>query len=228
MHWEDVQQNRKRAVERLREQSQRDDSVQVVSVLDEGLTLLRDLFMDRLNESLEKAVSRDSMLVPVSVVKARVLTTSAIEIYMAAESAAVVREHAYVQNVDQWYGQWLLQLRLGESGTGPKDLDQVKHYLSQSEDARRLEFTNVLARVFPESRKTPLVLFRLFPLAAQVVACASFGDRNCAAKIRNHQVSLLSAIADCSQCHGAVLANGEQCPRCGNPVWNLRWLTATE
>ena len=82
--------------------------------------------------------------------------------------------------------------------------------------------------MFPESRKTPLVLFRLFPLTVRIVTCASFGDRNRATKIRNQQVSLLSAIIDCSQCRGIVLANGEQCPRGGNPVWNFRWLTATE
>ena len=49
---------------------------------------------------------------------------------------------------------------------------------------RCLAFSDVLVKVIPESRKAPLVLFHLLPLAVRLVTAAALGDQATAAKLR--------------------------------------------
>jgi hypothetical protein len=70
------------------------------------------------------------------------------------------------------------------------------------------------------------VLYRLFPLAAGIVTATAFVDAGAAAELRESQTSWLPSIADCGECRGRVLENGEQCAVCNNPLWNYEWLNA--
>ncbi len=85
-----------------------------------------------------------------------------------------------------------------------------------------------MARVVSESRRAPLVLFRLMPLAVEIVTTLAFGDSPKAAQLRNRQTVLLPAILDCHHCRGKLLDNGEQCPECGNPLWQFDWLSSVD
>ncbi len=124
--------------------------------------------------------------------------------------------------------QWLARLRLGALSADVNVVRRFAQYASKTTDDRRLAFTDVLARALPESRRAPLVLFRLVPLALHVATALAFGDRGRASEVRDRQTSLLEAIADCRQCGGRVLENGQQCGQCGNPLWTFRWLTTAD
>ena len=104
--------------------------------------------------------------------------------------------------------------------------ERIEAYRSAGRDQRRLAFTDVLANVLHESRKVPLVLFRLLPLSVEIATSLAFGDAQAASDARDRQLTTLPAIRDCSRCRGEVLDNGEQCPQCGNPLWKFDWLTA--
>ena len=216
------------AAEEFNRHEHRDDAVRVTSSLASGLTVLRDSLYWRVHRDVEKIVGRDSMLMPVSEKKAERLTKTEIELYQIAESAAAVREFGYVRPDDEWYLQWLTRLRLGTPRTEVKVVERLAQYSSGTPDDRRLAFTDVLARVIPESRRAPLVLFRLVPPAVHIATALAFGDHARAAGLRNRQKSDLAAIADCPQCYGKVLENGEQCAQCGNPLWKFQWLTTAD
>ena len=84
-----------------------------------------------------------------------------------------------------------------------------------------------MARALPESRRAPLVLFRLVPLASRS------SRRWHSAILRGRRgppaaMAILPAISDCEQCRGKLLDNGEQCPECGNPLWLFDWLTSLD
>ena len=128
----------------------------------------------------------------------------------------------------QWYLSWLARLRLGDLEPGSEGARRCNEYASLSADKRRLAFADALARILPESRKAPLVLFRLFPLAVQIVTACAFGDGSAASAMRQEQVSILPAIAACRACHGRILERGEPCNACGNPLWKYEWLTAID
>jgi len=72
------------------------------------------------------------------------------------------------------------------------------------------------------------VLFRLVPLAVQIVTALAFGDRDAASQLRKQQRTILPAIADCHECRGKVLPCDRQCPTCGNPLWKYQWLVAVD
>ena len=91
---------------------------------------------------------------------------------------------------------------------------------------RLLAFTDVLAKVLPESRQAPLVLFNLFPLSVQIATVVAFGQPARAAGLRKEQLAQQPAIGDCNVCKGRVLKIGKQCPKCGNPLWKHEWLVA--
>ena len=93
-------------------------------------------------------------------------------------------------------------------------------------DARRLAFQRVLDKAIPESRRAPLVLLRLLPLAAGIATATAFGNLDLARLLRKQQSSLLPAINDCHRCRGRLLDNGDSCPECGNPLWKFNWLTS--
>lgn len=203
----------------------RSDGLRVTSSLCAGLSLLRDTMVVRLHEDVERAVGRDSMLVPVSEVKACKAARREIDLYQAVESAVVAREFGYVESID-WYLNWLCRLRQTDSPIDPIASARLAEYLEAPADQRRVRFEGVLSKVLPESTRAPLVLFRLFPLAVEIATAQAFADHSRAARIRRSQASILPAILDCRDCHGKVLENGEQCAGCGNPLWKFTWLTA--
>jgi len=85
-----------------------------------------------------------------------------------------------------------------------------------------------MSHVLPESRRAPLVLFRLLPMAVHVATHLAFGGQIAAEEIRGRQRHFLPAIEDCRACRGKVLAPDEQCSECGNPLWNSELLIATD
>jgi len=216
------------AAEEFDRHEPRTDGAQAAACLAAGLTILRDSLFLRMHHEVERAVGIDSMLMPVSEVKTRHQTTRQIEAYQIAESAAAASHLGYVDAADDWYFQWLARLRLGRHGLDAKTLEQARGYLAETSDRRRLAFGDALARVLPESQHAPLVLFRLFPLAVQIVTASAFDDRGTASGLRRQQTALLPAIADCRQCRGQLLTCTEQCTACGNPLWKYDWLSAVD
>ena len=205
----------------------RKDGRRVVASLNSGLSVLRDLFYGRTHFDVEQIVGTDSMLIPLSESKTQMATKAQIELFQVVESTAAVQERRYVSS-DEWYLDWLLRSRLGDAAGKEKVVRQIATYRGMKPDGRRLAFTDVLMRVLPESRKAPLVLFQLVPLAIQIATAQAFGDTQAAAALRARQKSILPAIADCTACHGQVLQNGEICDVCSNPMWAYQWLTAAD
>ena len=163
---------------------------------------------------------------PVSKVDEEAQTLAArveIEVYSTIVDDEEVRQGRYLKRPDDWFLDWLFQLRL------PSDYRslferRVEFYRSPSAEDRRLKFLSVLQRAVPESTRTPLVLFRLFPRAVRIAAAVAFGDPLRAQELRAEQCSFLPAVGDCVECHGRVLENDEICRACGNPVWEFGWL----
>jgi hypothetical protein len=214
------------AAKEFNDHTRRTDGERVAGSLTSGLSLLQDSLYLRLNEDLERIIGRDSMLVPVSQLKTRQATKTEITIYEIAESREVAERLGCVGPGDRWYVLWLARLRLGESEVDAKAIDELTRYVSMTPHERQLAFTNVLAKVLPESRRAPLILFELLPLAIQIVAAAALGDHVGALELRRQQRVHQPAIADCHSCRGQVLENGEQCQECGNPLWKHEWLIA--
>ena len=217
-----------RLAEELGRRTGRGDAARVTGSLAVGLTVLRRSLYLRLHEDVERIVGRDSMLMPVSEKKAEISTKIEIEVYQIAESVAAARQLGCIAEPDDWFGDWLLRLRLGQSPVEPWLRERVAGYLAETPERRRLAFSTVLARTLAESRRAPLVLFQLFPLAVQIVTAMAFGEDEAASAARSQQVELLPAVGDCRQCHGEVVDNGQQCPVCGNPLWKSEWLTVAD
>jgi hypothetical protein len=206
----------------------RRDGLRAISGLSAGLGLLSDLLYRRLHEDVQRVVGADSMLVPISELKSRGLTKTEVGLYEVAESSVAVHQFGYLPAGDDWYANWLAQLRLGEASLSQAHRKTIDMYLSKTPHARGLALTDVLAAVLPESRRAPLVLFILFPLAVQITTAVAFGDHLGAERLRAHQAELLPIIPSCHQCHGRVLENGESCHVCVNPLWKTEWLTSVE
>jgi hypothetical protein len=100
--------------------------------------------------------------------------------------------------------------------------------LEKDDDQRRLSFSGHLEHAYPEARRAPLVLYRLFPLSVGIATALAFSAPLDANELRNQQMFWLPSIQDCHECHGAPLENGEKCRVCGNPVWSHRWLTEAD
>lgn len=206
----------------------RSDGAQVLVSLCGGLTLLRDALYARAHEDVERVMGMDSTLSMDSLQKTERIARTEIEIYQVSVSAAAARSRAFVSSPDNWYVQWLSFVRLGQSFKQPKVVNRLEFYLSKTGDARRLAFTNVLAYAVASSRRAPLVLFRLHPLAVEIATALAFGDHVGAITIRRQQISELPIIRDCHKCRGQLLENGEQCRACGNPLWTFDWLSAAD
>ena len=217
-----------KAAEEFNQYAKRRDGADVAGCLANGLAILRSSLYGRVHHNVESEYGMDSMLMPVSETKTMALATEQIEVYQIAESAAAVRQCGYVAPPDAWYLPWLARLRLGDRGSAPDVLERCNNYLTATADGRRLAFTNILAGVLHESRRAPLVLFRLLPLSIHLATAMAFGDRRRAADLRREQTSLLPAISGCQQCRGGVLECTEQCPMCGNPLWKHKWLVAID
>jgi hypothetical protein len=204
------------------------DGEQLVNSLDRGLTLLADLLYVRLHKDVEATQGKDSMLTPVSPHKTQSLAMREIGLYQIAESVVFARLANYVRDDGSWYMDWLGRLRFVEPSPQPQEMARIMHDLSQTADQRRLAFSDLLARVVPESRWAPLVLFLLTPLATHAATALAFGDSQRAGEVRRQQAVHLPAIDGCSQCRRQLLPNGELCPRCGNPLWSYEWLTSSD
>ncbi len=215
-----------RAAEEFNRQQHRNDGPGVAGSLACGLPILRELLYLRVHRDVEEKVGADSLLIPVSEKKTEVATKREIAFFQLAVSADLVRQQGYLAD-DRWYLGWLRRLILPNE---PEDQvsQRVAQYRALPWDAQRLTFTDVLARVLPESRRAPLVLFRLLPAGVRIATAMAFRDTAYARQIRAEQVGLLPAIVDCSRCHGAVLENDQTCETCGNPLWGYRWLTTTD
>ncbi len=216
------------AIESFNGHEQRDDGARVAHSLCSGLGLLYDLFYARMHFDVEENVGTDSMLVPVSEMKTLKATKNEIELFQVAESWWTATEYGYLTSDDDWYIQWLGRLRLGESFTDEHNTEQIAEYRSKTSDDRRLALIDVLLKVLPESRRAPLILFRLVPLAIHVATALAFGDQATALEARRRQIACLPAIGDCHQCRGAVMDNGDLCAVCGNPLWRFEWLTVAD
>jgi hypothetical protein len=220
-------QQRAEAARDLNRHEKRTDGDQVVASLVDGLTILRGSLFVRIHGEVEKMFGVDSMLVPISELKTKRQSDRETELYQVAECTVAARQGGYVAGVDEWFPGWLARLRLGLPD-GDVELPRIREYLSLSADDRRLMFTDVLARVVPESRRAPLVLFRLLPLAVHLATHAAFGNRVAADRVRVQQKSELPSIDDCPKCRGKVLAYDLQCTECGNPLWKSHLLTVAD
>jgi hypothetical protein len=225
---EELAARRAAAAREFDEHEHRDDGARLVDSLDNGLTLLADTLYVRVHEDVENMIGRDSMLMPLSPAKSRARTIEEIDFYQVAESAMIVRRLGWVRAEEDWYGPWLARLRFGVLPAAGAEWTRIAKYASQAADQRRLAFSNVLAQVLPESRRAPLLLFQLVPLAVHVATALAFHDRAAALDARRQQILLLPAIDDCHQCGGHLLGNGEQCPLCGNPLWNSKILLSAD
>ena len=228
MTTEDSVKRRVEAAEAFNRHENRGDAARVTAVLADGLSVLCNTLYRRVHYDVQRIIGMDSMLAPVSEERSEKTTKVEIELYQIAVSAAAVRQREYVATDDDWYLQWLTRLRLGEARAGSKAAERLAYYLSKTSRERRLAFTDVLANVLAESRKAPLVLFRLVPPAVEIVTALAFGDRTGAAEARNRQMDYLPPIRDCRECRGGLLAGGEQCEQCGNPLWKFDWLMSAD
>lgn len=227
MDLEEFSRKHAQAAEEFNRHENRRDGVRVAGSLAAGLSLLRDLLFVRVHEDVERFVGRDSVLMPVSELRAQKLTKTEIELYQIVESGFAAQQFGYVRALE-WYVEWLVGLRLASAPLDPTGCKRLRDYLAESPEKRGLRFEGALAKLLPESTRAPLVMYRLFPLSVHIVTAQAFADHVRASSLRQSQIGLLPAIADCQGCHGRVLENGEQCPGCGNPLWKYAWLTSVD
>ncbi len=216
------------AVKEFNKHEHRSDGAAVAGSLASGLDRLRESSYLRIHRDVERVVGVDSMWMPLSEVRTERQTKLEIDLYQIAESAATVRDGGYVAAQDDWYLRWLSRLRLGNAHADVANATRLADYAGKTPHDRRLAFSDVLGDVLPESRRAPLVLFRLMPLCVEIATALAFGDHARARDARKRQTTDLPAIRYCNQCRGDVLENGEQCRGCGNPLWKFEWLTATD
>jgi hypothetical protein len=193
-----------------------------------GLNTLRMLMFRRVHDDVESNLGRDSMLMPVSLSEAKQEACREIEAFQVAVSALEARQHGYLDVDWAWYLRWLAHLRLDEAARDDRWRRRIRYYLRMNEDQRRLEFSRHLERVFPEATRAPLILYRLFPLAIDIVSAIAYGEHLLASELRDRQAFWLPGIPDCRECHGRPLDNGEMCSVCGNPLWTYTWLCEEE
>jgi hypothetical protein len=202
----------------------RADGASAVETLAQRLALLQDLLYLRLHGEVQQKIGQDSMLMPVSELKAQLAAKTETALYQAAEARAEAIELGVVAADDDWFGRWLCRLLLGEAEA--EELERLLAYAKQPDRQRLLSFTDVLAKVLPQSGQAPLILFNLYPLSVRISAALAFGDRPRAEQLRRQQLEMQPALSDCTVCRGQLLNTGKQCPQCGNPVWTHKWLVA--
>lgn len=216
------------AAETFNEHARRTDGQRVVRSLNNGLGVLGDTLFVRLHADVERRIGTDSMLMPVSEATTAVAAKREIEIYHVAQCAVAARQRPFLAAGDEWFVEWLVSLRLEAAPLEQPLKARLFDYLARSDDGRQMAFTNMLAKILPESTRAPLVLFTLYPLAVTLAVAQAFGDEPGAEAVRRRQASILPAIHDCSECRGRVLENGEKCRICGNPLWTSEYLTAAD
>jgi hypothetical protein len=195
-----------------------------------GLTTLRTLLLTRLHNDFESEFGIDSVLAPATAaegVREMLHASEEIEAYSLVVVVDEVAHKNYAKEDAEWFRDWLLRLRFGDT-IDSKIADRMPVYAALEDKQRRRLFASALEQALPEARKAPLVIYRMFPRAVRIATAVAFGDMERARELRAEQVSYLPIIADCHQCHGLPLDNGETCVQCGNPIWKLKWLSATE
>lgn len=222
---EQQSQRRKHAAQELESRHPDLAAQQIVDSLAEGMTRLRNLLMVRAHDDVQREYGADSVTSSsLSSMQAKARYAQAeIEAYDCIVIDDEVNERGYLADSDEWFLPWLFRLRLG-SGYREVFDKRVEFYRSPTVEDRRLKFVSVLQHAMPDSRRAPLVLYRLFPRALRLVPAVVFADPLRAQQIRAEQIALLPAIADCHECQGRVLDNDESCAYCGNPIWNFSWL----
>lgn len=205
----------------------RSDGNVIAERLIKNLTSLRESLLQRVLAP-EKSLPLDSMMLPVSKLKAQKHASEELEAFMIAESAHAARLLKLVRQDEAWYANWLSAMRLDAWGPLGNVPNRVAAYRAQSSDERRLQFSNQLVELIPEARLAPLVLFRLLPTTVHVATALAFGDAKGAEVIRAEQIKILPSITYCQQCHGKVLGDGKECSQCGNPLWNRQWLSEAD
>jgi hypothetical protein len=220
------QNRRNTAAGRFEQQTRRPGGAAVVEDLDAGLDLLRDLCYTRIHRDVEHVFGVDSLIEPVSAIKAELETKRQIDIYLTAEAIAFLRLANYLAAQPEWVATWLSGLRLDAYAEYPGVIDQLQAYLGHAAPERRLDFSTTLERTHAEARRAPLVLYQLLPAAVAIAAAAAFGDAAHCELARSEQRLILPSLSDCRACHGAVLPPGQSCGECGNPLWKFAWLVA--
>ena len=216
------------AVSQLSQREPTVDAEQIVNGLGAGLSLLRARFYRRIHFDVEENVGKDSMFVPLSERRAYEETREVIDVYQVVESAWAAGEFGSPAAGDDWYLGWLGEFWIGERVPMPEISKKLARYQRKSPDARRSTFMDDLLKVLPESSKSPLILYRLFPAAIHIATAIAFGNHQGARELRAQQAACLPVIKECSQCYGTLLENGETCAACGNPLWKYQWLTVTD
>jgi hypothetical protein len=212
-------------VEELAIHEDRHDAERIVDTMVAGLTQLGEACQRRVSTDLLKVFPQDSMQIHFPA-KGDLPDKAEIDLYLIVEAAFAAAEHRLIRSGAAWCATWLASLRLGETAGHPQAQRRLQNYTELPADARRLAFQKVLDRAVPESRRAPLVLLRLLPLAAGIVATSAFGNLEQARALRKQQSQLLPAINDCHRCRGRLLECGDSCPECGNPLWKFNWLTS--
>lgn len=198
----------------------------IVDRLSAGLTQLRDLLVNRIHSDVELEFGVDTMISPSSsATEVKQILRAGIEfdVYSSFVANDEVLRGSYVDCAGEWFLNWLARLRMDNYSASDFNQRVDSYRLQSVDDCRRLFVTN-LQRAVPESLRTPLVLFRLVPLAVRIVVATAFGDVPRAQQLRLEQQELLPAIRDCQECQGRLLGNEEHCRGCGNPIWTFAWL----
>jgi hypothetical protein len=221
---------REGAAAELQRRTGRGDAARIVDSLADGLKLLAEEFFVRIDRDVEDRFAMDSMLISptgAAEVRAALRVKSLIDVFSIVVGSEEAVDRRYVDDQQRWLEPWLLSLRL-EDARLPAVGEQVQAYRSMPVDERRRAFASGVERQLPRATRAPLVLYRLYPLAVRMVVAIAFGDHLRAGELRNEQTLLLPEIADCHDCHGRPLDNGERCATCGNPLWSFDWLNAAD
>ena len=204
-------------------------SADLVRSLWAGLTTLRKLLLTRLHNDVEAYYGIDSILAPMTASEThREMCHAAdeIEIYSLTVVLAEAAHSRYAHDDADWFREWLLRLRWGDE-MNAMVAERMHLYDQYGDNDRRHMFASFVEQALPEATKAPLVIYRLYPRSVRVATALAFGDPLRAREVRGEQISFLPVIADCHDCHGLPLENGDICPNCGNPLWKINWLSAT-
>lgn len=200
---------------------------QIVESLSVGLNTVRDLLFQRIHNDVERYFGMDSMSIPLALDQSEYNAKAEIDIWQIIEVADYAYSAGFISD-PLWMRAWMGELRLGGSFSNSPVGQRVAQYAEMNEDDRRRHFASSLEKVYPEARRSPLVLYQLMPHAVRIVVAVAFGATEEANKQRDRQAFLLPGILDCRSCKGAVLDNGDTCVDCDNPVWKYKWLLAAE
>lgn len=224
MQLEEVVQRRTKAAGEFDAHEDRNDGTHLVSSLSHGLSLVRDEAYTRFDQDVSEHFGADSMQIPVSIKETEAKARTEIELFLDSVVVKRAVSRGYVGD-QSWFADWLLGFRLGDLAHKPGVTSRMAKYLAYDDENRRLAFSALIAKTLPSANRAPLVLYQLLPHAADIVVATAFRDSLAAAEARNKQISQLPSIAECHECHGRPLDNGERCKVCGSPVWSYAWLT---